>query len=383
MNKIKDYNNLKKIIENFAINGEIVEINPINNGIINTTYVVVFKSNNQSSKYLLQKINTNIFKEPYRLMKNIENVTNYIKSKDTDSKEFVTVINTKEGAPLYVSEDDFSHKEYYRVYNYIDDSITYNKSVSKEVVYNTGKAFGHFCKVLRNYPMELLEETIENFHNTKKRYLDFLESYKLDAVERRQKAYQEICEIMSRQEDCNIIVDLLDKKKIPYRVTHNDTKVNNVLMDPNTKRSIAVIDLDTAMPGSGLYDYGDGVRSAASTALEDEKDLSKVSLDMEMFKAYTDGYLSEMADYLKTAEVNNMANSIKVITLELAIRFLSDYLNGDTYFKTDYETHNLDRARNQLKLVKDIESKMPEMEEYISLCYKKYKGNSKTKKHHV
>ena len=283
---------------------------------------------------------------------------------------------------MYVTEDDFSHKEYYRVYNYIDDSITYNKSESKEVVYNTGKAFGHFQKVLRDYPMEFLEETIENFHNTKKRYMDFIKSYRLDVVGRRSKAYNEIWEIMSRQDVCNTIVDLLDKKKIPYRVTHNDTKVNNVLMDPKTNEPIAVIDLDTVMPGAGLYDYGDGVRSAASTALEDEKDLSKVSLDMDMFKAYTDGYLSEMADYLKTSEVNNMVNSIRIITLELAIRFLDDYLNGDTYFKIDYEEHNLDRARNQIKLVKDIESKMPEMEKYVRDCYKKYKGMLKTKKHH-
>ena len=185
---------------------------------------------------------------------------------------------------------------------------------------------------------------------------------------------------MSRQEVCSIIVDLLNKKKIPYRVTHNDTKVNNVLMDPKTGEPIAVIDLDTVMPGSGLYDYGDGVRSAASTALEDEKDLSKVSIDMELFKAYTDGYLSEMASYLKPAEINNMVNSIRIITLELAMRFLSDYLNGDTYFKTNYEDHNLDRTKNQLKLVKNIEDKMPEMEEYVKSCYKKYKGISKVKK---
>lgn len=382
MEKIKDYDKLRKIISKFNINGCIESIKPIDNGIINTTYVVSFKDGDKTLKYLLQKINTNVFKEPYRLMKNIENVTNYIKSKDDGNRDYVNVITTKEGAPLYVSKDEFDHKEYYRVYNYIDDSITYNRSENNEVVYNAGMAFGHFCKVLRNYPMELLEETIENFHNTKKRYLDFLESYKLDAVGRKQKAYQEICEIMSRQDVCSIIVDLLDKKKIPYRVTHNDTKVNNVLMDAKTKKPVAVIDLDTVMPGSGLYDYGDGVRSAASTALEDEKDLSKVSIDMEMFKAYTDGYLSEMACYLKPAEVNNMVNAIRVITLELAIRFLDDYLNGDTYFKTDYEDHNLDRARNQLKLVKDIESKMPEMENYVKECYKKHKGISKTKKHH-
>lgn len=377
MERIKDYDRLKKIIKKFNINGDIVSIKPINNGIINTTYVATLSDDN---RYLLQRINTNIFKEPYRLMKNIENVTDFIKSNDAKSKDNLTVIKTKEGAPLYVDKDEFSHKGYYRMYNYITDSISYDKVDTPEIAYNTGKAFGHFQKVLKGYPMVLLEETIENFHNTKKRYADFLEAYRQDAVGRKQNAYKEICEIMSREDVCGIIVDLLDKKKIPYRVTHNDTKVNNVLIDPKTNEPVAVIDLDTVMPGSGLYDYGDGIRSACSTALEDEKDLSKVSIDMEKFKAYTEGYLSEMALCLKPLEVENMANSVKIITLELAMRFLEDYLNGDTYFRTDYEDHNLVRAKNQLKLVKEIEEKMPQMKVFINECYKKYKGKAKTKR---
>ena len=377
MEKIKDYDRLKKIIGNFNITGDIISINPINNGIINTTYVATLSNEN---KYLLQRINTNIFKEPYRLMKNIENVTDFIKSNDTNGNDNLTVIKTKEGAPLYVNKDEFSHKSYYRMYNYISHAISYDKVDTPEIAYNTGKAFGHFQKVLKGYPMVLLEETIENFHNTKKRYADFLEAYRQDAVGRKQNAYKEICEIMSREDVCNIIVDLLDKKKIPYRVTHNDTKVNNVLIDPKTNEPVAVIDLDTVMPGSGLYDYGDGIRSACSTALEDEKDLLKVSIDMEKFKAYTEGYLSEMAPCLKPLEVENMANSVKIITLELAMRFLEDYLNGDTYFRTDYDDHNLVRARNQLKLVKEIEEKMPQMEIFINECYKKYKGKAKTKR---
>ncbi len=375
MEKIKDYDRLKKIIEKFNITGDIISINPINNGIINTTYVATLSDEN---KYLLQKINTNIFKEPYRLMKNIENVTSFINSNDAKSKDNLTVIKTKEGAPLCVDKDEFSHKSYYRMYNFITGSTSYDKVDTPIIAYNTGKAFGHFQRILKGYPMVLLEETIENFHNTKKRYADFLEAYQRDAVGRKENAYKEICEIMSREEVCNIIVDLLDKKKIPYRVTHNDTKVNNVLIDSKTNEPVAVIDLDTVMPGSGLYDYGDGIRSACSSALEDEKDLSKVSIDMEKFKAYTDGYLSEMAPYLKPLEVSNMANSVKIITLELAMRFLEDYLNGDTYFKTDYDDHNLVRAKNQLKLVEEIENKIPQMECFIDECYKKYKGKSKT-----
>ena len=369
---LKDYTGLVRIIENFDIKGDIFNIDVINSGIINNTYVISVNDNGKIVKYLLQKINTRAFKEPFKLMKNIENVTKYIKNNDKDSKEVINVIKTKDNSPLYVDEDLFSHKEYYRIYNYIDDTISYDVSKNNMVVFNTGKAFGHFGKVLRDYPIDMLEDTIENFHNTKRRYENFIESCRLDPVSRCNATKKEIDEIVKRRDVCSSITGLLDMNMIPYRVTHNDTKVNNVLMDPKTGEPVAVIDLDTVMKGSGLYDYGDGVRSAASTASEDETDLSKVSINMELFKAYTDGYLSEMAPYLSELEVNNMANSIRVITLELAIRFLDDYLNKDTYFKTNYESHNLDRARNQLKLVKDIESKMPIMEEYIKKSYNKY-----------
>lgn len=375
---LKDYTGLIKIIENFDIKGDIFNIDVINSGIINNTYVISVNDNGKIVKYLLQKVNTRAFKEPFKLMKNIENVTKYIKDNDKDSKEVISVIKTKDNSPLYVDEDLFSHKEYYRIYNYIDDTISYDVSKNNMVVFNAGKAFGHFGKILRNYPIDMLEDTIENFHNTKKRYESFIESCRLDSVSRYKFAKEETDEIVKRRGVCSSITGLLDANMIPYRVTHNDTKVNNVLMDPKTGEPVAVIDLDTVMKGSGLYDYGDGVRSAASTASEDETDLSKVSINMELFKAYTDGYLSEMAPYLNELEVNNMANSIRVITLELAIRFLDDYLNKDTYFKTNYENHNLDRARNQLKLVKDIESKMSIMEEYIKKSYNKY-NNAKVK----
>ncbi len=377
---IKDYMELKRIIKEFDITGKLIEISPINNGIINTTYLVVFDDEGKKRKFVLQKINTNVFKKPYQLMKNIENVTSYMRNVESENDSNLSVIETKDGASLYMMMDDFSQKEYYRVYNYIDDSVTYNQSVNTDVVYSTGKAFGHFQKVLRNYPVELLSETIENFHNTKKRFQDFLRSYKENVVDRNKTAFEEIAKILSRKDDCNLIVDMLDDGTIPVRVTHNDTKVNNVLMNKETKEPMAVIDLDTVMPGSGLYDYGDGVRSACSTALEDEKDLSEVSIDMDMFKAYTDGYLSEMAPYLVPEEVDNMANAIKIITLELSMRFLGDYLDGDIYFKTNYETHNLDRARNQLKLVEDIESKLPLMESYIKESYQNALGKAKVKK---
>lgn len=371
---------LLDIIKNFDVRGDIKELNPINNGIINTTYVVKTDDKGNINKYLLQKINTSIFTEPFKLMKNIENVTKYISLNDSESKDTINVIKAKNGLPLYVTSDPFSHKEYYRVYNYIDNTISYNKSEKTEIVYNTGKAFGHFCKVLRDYPINNLEEIIKDFHNTKKRYDKLIETYKLNPVNRNNRAFKQISEIISREEECSVLVNLLEDDKIPYRVTHNDTKVNNVLMDSVTKEPVAVIDLDTVMKGSGLYDYGDGVRSAASNALEDETNLNNVYINMDMFKAYTDGYLSEMASYLNEEEILNMANSIKIITLELAIRFLDDYLSGDTYFKTNYDDHNLDRCKNQLKLVNDIDEKLEEMNSYIKESYNKYIGQSKIKK---
>ncbi|MFR5757007.1 MAG: phosphotransferase [Lachnospiraceae bacterium] len=371
---------LLDIIKNFDIRGNIKELNSINNGIINTTYVVKTDDKGNINKYLLQKINTSIFTEPFKLMKNIENVTKYISLNDSESKDTINVIKAKNGLPLYVTSDPFSHKEYYRVYNYIDNTISYNKSEKTEIVYNTGKAFGHFCKVLRDFPINDLEETIKDFHDTKKRYDKLIETYKLNPVNRNNRAFKQISEIISREEECSVLVNLLEDNKIPYRVTHNDTKVNNVLMDSVTKEPVAVIDLDTVMKGSGLYDYGDGVRSAASNALEDETNLDNVYINMDMFKAYTDGYLSEMAPYLNEEEILNMANSIKIITLELAIRFLDDYLSGDTYFKTNYDDHNLDRCKNQLKLVNDIDEKLEEMNSYIKESYNKYIGHSKVKK---
>ena len=376
MEKIKDYDKINKIIKEFNISGDIFNIKLVNTGIINSTYKVMSNSN---TEYLLQKINTNVFKDPYTLMKNIESVTNFIKENDSNN-DSLTIIKTKQGKSLYVYKDEFLNKSYYRMFNYISNTVSYNNVDTLEIAYNIGKGFGHFQNVLRNYPVNLLKETIPNFHNTKIRYDNLIEAYKKAVPTRKSKVYKEIHEIISKRNKCSIIVDLLDKKKIPYRVTHNDTKISNVLLDSKTKKPVAVVDLDTVMKGSCLYDYGDGIRSACSTALEDEKDLSKVSIDMEKFKAYTEGYLSEMAPCLKPLEVENMANSIKIITLELAMRFLEHYLNGDTYFRTDYDEHNLVRARNQLKLVKEIEEKMPQIKAFINECYKKYKGKAKSKR---
>ena len=206
--------------------------------------------------------------------------------------------------------------------------------------------------------MSKLEETIKDFHDTKKRYDKLMDDIKIDSEGRVAEVANEIVFILMREDICSLIMDDLGTEEIPYRVTQNDTKVNNVMMNKDTGDFLAVIDLDTVMPGSMLFDYGDGIRSTACTAKEDEHDLSKVKMDLDLFKAYTDGYLSEMSESLTYEELSLMAESVRIMTLELAIRFLNDYINGDTYFKTDYDKQNLYRTRAQIALVKDIESKL-------------------------
>jgi len=371
----------EKILSKFNIEGTLKEIKENHSGNINNTYIAVFvDEEGNEKKYLIQKINTTVFTEPYKLMKNIDGVTSYLKKqivKENDKQHKVLeVVKTKDNKLLcYV--DDNGERDYYRIYEYIDNAISYDCSVDPEIVYNTGKAFGNFQKLLRNYPISRLTETIKDFHSTDKRYKKLIEDIKIDSEGRVMEVAPEIVFILMREDDYSLITESLGTDEIPYRVTHNDTKVNNVLMNEDTGDFLAVIDLDTVMPGSLLFDYGDGVRSTASNAREDEKDLNKVTLNLDLFKAYTDGYLSEMAPYLTYEELSLMGESIRIITLELAIRFLNDYINGDTYFKTSYEKHNLDRARNQLALVQDIEGKLDFMNHYILESYDKNKNIDK------
>lgn len=373
---------IEQIIENFNIDGKIVEVSENSSGNINSTYVVTIQlQNKKNKKYLVQKINTNVFSEPYKLMKNIEDITDYLeiqmqKEGDTTHK-VLKVIKTKNGKSLCYITNDLGERDYYRVYEYIDNAVSYDNSTNKKIVYNTGKAFGNFQRLLQNYPIKRLTETIKDFHITDKRYRQLMEDIKIDSENRVMEVAPEIVFILKREEICSLITERLGTESIPLRVTHNDTKVNNVMMDRKTGDYLAVIDLDTVMPGSMLFDYGDGVRSTAANAKEDETNLDKVSLNLDLFEAYTKGYLSEMADIITYEELSLMGESIRIITLELAIRFLNDYINGDTYFKTNYEKHNLDRARNQIALVKDIESKMEYIKSYIRKCYDKYHKKSK------
>lgn len=374
---------IKKILENYKIQGNLKSIKEYNVGNINKTYIIEYDNEGKREKYLVQKINTLVFNNPYILMDNIEKVTSYLKNKmneyeDKEHKVLSIIKTVKDDSLCKISNGD--NISYFRIYNFIDNSISYDYSTDNKIVYNTGKAFGNFNKLLNNYPINTLEETIKDFHNTQKRLENFLKDIERDSFKRVNSVKKEINEILKRSKICSKIRKELNNGNIPYRVTHNDTKVNNVLMSKKTGEYLAVIDLDTVMPGSLLYDYGDGIRSTSSTALEDEKDLSKVSIDLKMFENYTDGYMSEMVECITENEIALMGEAIRIITLELAMRFLNDYINGDVYFKTDYYNHNLDRARNQLALVKDIEKKLPYINNYIYSSYQKYKKNNFTLK---
>ncbi len=364
---------LKQILENYELGSDIVSIDPVNTGIINSTFLIKTKNGDY---FIIQKINTGVFSEPYILMKNIEHVTNHIERfyrNNNDSRQCLKVIKTKDDESLCIIDDELDDRHYYRVYNYIKNAVTYNSVNDLNVVRNAGIGFGNFAKALDDYPIDDLDETIPNFHNTPNRYKALLKDIKIDPKNRSERVSKEILYFLKHEDDYGIITKGLESGIIKRRVTHNDTKINNVMMDEHSGEYVCVVDLDTVMPGSILYDYGDGIRSAASTAKDDERDLSQVGFNKDVFLSFTDGFLSETATILNESEINHMGISIQLITTELAMRFLNDYINGDTYFKTRYPDHNLVRARNQLKLANELENNMDDINYNIIKLAKKYK----------
>ena len=374
---------LRKIVAHFEIEGELVGIEENCQGNINSTYLLTFRVGEDISKYLLQKINSYVFKEPYLVMKNIELVTSHIRAKleqypDTNYRT-LTFIRTIDGELMYTHINSDGEKEYYRVYEYIDNCISYNTfgecTNPEEVAYNAGKCFGFFHKLLDDFPVNLLSETIKDFHNTPKRFDDLLTAIENGITNRAFQNPNEIVCLISKIKEYSIIWNNLGKS-IPVRVTHNDTKLNNVLMSATTNEGIAVIDLDTIMPGSALFDIGDGIRSACSNSFEDEIDENKIFLNLDLTKAYLKGYLEEMADFLTRAEINYISLSIKVLTYELTLRFLTDYINNDVYFKVRYKEHNKDRFRNQFLLLRDVEAKANEITRFVNRLYKQLRSKN-------
>jgi len=355
--------NFKEVVQNFAFEGEFIEASPYGFGHINDTFVVYFKKTNTNlHRYILQRINSSTFKDPEELMENIGGVTSFLSKKILEAggkplRETLNIIPSIDGRYFYKDTEN----RYWRAYIFIEGAKTYQIVENPNHLYNAGKALGKFQKLLSEYPAQSLHETIADFHNTKKRYEVFLEAVNKDTENRVGEVKEEIEFVKKRADEVSILTDLLEEGKLPLRVTHNDTKFNNVMIDDKTGEGICVIDLDTVMPGLSLYDFGDSIRSGTNPAEEDEKDLSKVWMDLELYEQYTKGFLEVARDFLTPMELKYLPFSAKLMTFECGIRFLTDHLSGDTYFKIHREGHNLDRARTQFKMVADMEDKMEQM----------------------
>ena len=353
---------IQNVISKFNYAGALTDIKDCNKGHINGTYFVKCEEpNGKKHKYVLQSINTGIFKHPDQVMENIIHVTEHIKSKLIEEGKdpeqgTINIVYTKDGHYSYIDAD----KNYWRSYVFIEGDC-YQSADSPELLERVGKAFGHFQRQLADFDASQLYETIPNFHNTVSRFADFETAVREDKAGRVSSICDEIRFILDRKSQCSFIVDGIADGRFPLRVTHNDTKLNNIMMDPVTGEGKCVIDLDTVMPGSVLADFGDAIRFGASSAAEDEKDLSKVFVRLEMFEGFTKGFIQGLENSLTKEEVLALPMGAYILTLEQSMRFLGDYLNGDTYFRIHYPEHNLDRARNQMKLVQDMEEKMNQM----------------------
>lgn len=358
-----DYN---KICEAFGLKGTLKEAGPYGCGHINSTYCFVVENDGVTTRYIIQKINNAIFKDVYGLMNNVLLVTDHIRKKNEGKIDYnrctLTVIPTADGKLCY----DDGEGNFYRTYLFVEGTVALQAVENPEQLYTLGAAFGEFQNQLADFDASKLIETIPNFHNTEDRYRLFEEAVANNIAGRADEVKAEIEFVRERKADASKLLNLLKEGKLPLRVTHNDTKLNNILFDEGDLRAVCVIDLDTVMPGLVHYDFGDSIRFGASTGAEDEKDLSKIEMSLELFEMYTKGFLSTCKDKLNDEEVNNLPFSAKLLTFECGMRFLTDYLNGDTYFKIHRPEHNLDRCRTQFKLVYDMETKMDKMMEIVN-----------------
>ena len=350
--------NLKEILSQFNID---TDIETFGNGHINDTYLC-----ETTPRFILQKINTNVFKDPDAVMENICNVTKHIRAKIVEAggdpdRETLNVILTKTGEIFYKHPDGAA----FRMYKFIERSVSYDEAVRPEILTYAGQAFGKFQKMLSDFPAAKLHETIIDFHNTPVRVKQLQEAMKNNLSGRLGNVGEEVKFALDYSRYSAEITDAMESGDVLLRVTHNDTKLNNVLFDETTDEGVCVIDLDTVMPGSLLYDFGDALRFGASSCAEDETDIDKIYFDLEKYEAFAKGFLGEVSANLTKKEIELLPMSALLMTYECGIRFLADYINGDTYFKIHRENHNLDRARNQFALVADIEKKLPEMAKIV------------------
>ena len=346
---------LKSIVKHFCIYGELTEIRPLLRGHINDTYVLTAKKNKHIARYVLQRINHNVFKDPPSVMRNIVRVTGHILSRmqtidpDLASRQ-LTVIGTVDNTCFHKDAEG----SFWRVYNFIENAVSYDTIESARLAYEAARMFGWFQRMLVDLPGPDLHESISDFHNTPKRFKAFQRVFKEDTCNRAKNAKPEIQFLFDNASICDVLLNLAEKGKIPVRITHNDTKVNNVMLDKKTNKGVCVIDLDTVMPGLSIYDFGDMIRTGTTSADEDERDLSKVAMDLPMFEMFVRGFAEQTSRFLTATEKEHLAFAAKLITFEQLIRFLSDYLAGDIYYKVQRQDHNLDRTRTQVKLVLSI-----------------------------
>ena len=358
---------IESLCRQFGIEGDYLRYELVVNGHINTTYKVYFWRDNEEKDYILQRINTYVFKNPIAVMNNISSVTEYIRAKiklgGISAKRFVLHYykNVKDDN-YYIIGDQGG---FWRLCRYIDNSVTFNETDNLKVIEESGRAFGNFQLHLADYPVKDLHIAIPHFHNTVKRYETFKESIAKNESGRANLVKEEIAEYLKLEEISTKMYKMQKAGELPLRVTHNDTKCNNVLFDESSFENLAVIDLDTVMPGLVAFDFGDSIRFTANTCAEDETDLSKVKLDMNKYRAFTKGFIETVGKTLCQKEKETMALGAITMTVECGMRFLTDYIDGDKYFKVDHENRNLDRARCQLALAKDMINHLDEMQKIV------------------
>ena len=356
---------IEKAAYAFRLMGEPVSCVNFGHGHINSTFKI---NTSTGAEYVLQRINKYVFKDPVRLMDNIGAVTEYLRERVTDSRMALHFISTHDGKFHHVDEQG----EFWRMHEFVG-GFCLDTPETKEDFYQSALAFGRFQSMLAGFPADTLFETIPEFHNTIDRYRQFKEVVAKDPCGRLAGVKAEVDFLLEREELGGTLQRMRESGELPLRVTHNDTKLNNVLLDQQTRKSLCVLDLDTVMPGLSLYDYGDSIRFGAATAAEDEKDLSKMSMDLEMFAVYTKGYM-EACPTLTDKEVEMMPMGALLMTLECGMRFLTDYIDGDHYFRIAYPEHNLDRARTQLKLVADMQNKWEVMNRIVAETASQVRG---------
>ena len=352
--------------EAFAVNGQVKSCEPYGSGHINHTFLLVCQENGQEYPYILQQMNHEVFKDIEGLMRNVKGVTSFLRRQIVENggdpdRETLNLIPTKDGKDFYID----SQGNFWRTYLFIGGAACYNLVEKPEDFYQSGKAFGRFQCLLADFPAGELAETIPDFHNTPSRFVTFERAVEEDVMGRAHGVQKEIAFVRERHQEIWLALNLKAEGNRPVRESHNDTKLNNIRIDNETGQALCIIDLDTIMPGFSIFDYGDSIRFGANTAEEDEPDLSKVSLSLPLFEVYTKGFLEGSEGRLTETELELLPYGAKMMTLECGMRFLTDYLQGDVYFHTSREGHNLDRCRTQFALVADMETKWADMKEIV------------------